>query len=118
MYINERKLLSILEGMMVAAERRKMDSGLRLFLKMIYSMVKQERERLSRSQRKGIARSRSVGVKFGRPRCVLPTDFVPIAARVRSGEMSYREGAARCRMPVSTFRKYVKRLSEGNDIKV
>ena len=74
-----------------------------LVLKILAYCAQAEREAIRTRQRQGIAAARARGVRFGRPKAVLPSGFAEIAHRVRNGEISAREGARLCGMPCSTF---------------
>ena len=80
-----------------------------LVLQVLAYCAQSEREAIRTRQRQGIEAAKARGVRFGRPKSVLPPGFPEAARRVLAGEISAREGARLCGMPCSTFTSRLER---------
>lgn len=77
----------------------------------LFSFVAQtERENIHKRQREGIEAARARGVKFGRPRMVLPENFAEIVAQWRRGDFTAQEAAEKLGVSRSTFFRRVREL--------
>lgn len=74
-----------------------------LVLQILSFVAQSERENIRRRQAEGIAAAREKGVRFGRPPHPLPKDFESTFEEWLRKEITTREAAERCRMPMATF---------------
>ena len=74
-----------------------------LVLQILSFVAQTERENIRTRQAQGIAAAKSRGVKFGRPAKELPTNFYSVLAKWKCQEITGREAAKECGMPVTTF---------------
>ena len=85
-----------------------------LVLQILSFVAQSERENIRRRQAQGIAAAMARGVKFGRPALPLPENFYEIHRAWRAKEITLKQAAAACGMPVGTFYgKAVKFEKEG-----
>jgi len=80
-----------------------------LVLQILSFVAQTERENIRTRQAQGIAAAKSRGVKFGRPAKELPANFYSVLAKWESQEITGREAAKECGMPVTTFLYKAKR---------
>ena len=77
----------------------------------LFSFVAQtERENIRQRQREGIEAARARGVKFGRPRMVLPENFMEIVEQWRRGEYTAKEAADKLCISRTTFFRRVREM--------
>lgn len=69
-----------------------------------------EREHIRQRQAEGIQAAKLRGVRFGRPRKLLPDNFEEISRSYRSGEITLRNAAKLCGMAKTTFHDAVFRV--------
>ena len=74
-----------------------------LVLQILSFVAQTERENIRTRQAQGIAAAKSRGVKFGRPVKELPANFYSVLAKWENQEITGREAAKECGMPVTTF---------------
>ena len=74
-----------------------------LVLQILSFVAQTEREHIRERQAQGIAAAKSRGVKFGRPKKELPANFYSVLAKWENQEITGREAAKECGMPVTTF---------------
>ena len=79
-----------------------------LVLQILSFVAQTERENIRSRQAQGIAAAKKRGVKFGRPQKELPTNFKSVVEKWRCIELSSRQAAKECGMPLSTFRSKAK----------
>ena len=86
-----------------------------LVLQILSFVAESERANIRRRQAEGIAAAKARGVKFGRPSKPLPENFGAMYRAWRGRQMTLRQAAQACGMPLSTFyAKAVRReTSEG-----
>ena len=86
-----------------------------LVLQILSFVAQSERESIRTRQAQGIAAAKARGVKFGRPSKPLPENFGAMYRAWRGRQMTLRQAAQACGMPLSTFyAKAVRReTSEG-----
>ena len=75
-----------------------------LVLQILSFVAQTERENIRSRQAQGIAAAKKRGVKFGRPKKELPANFKKVVEKWRCKELSSRQAARECGMPLSTFR--------------
>lgn len=73
-------------------------------LQVLSFVAENERNNIRQRQAEGIAAAKARGVKFGRPRKPLPTNFYNMYKKWKCGEISGMAAARECGMPLSTFR--------------
>ena len=66
-------------------------------------MAENERSNIRQRQREGIEAAKLRGVRFGRPSKPLPENFRQVYDRWIAGEISGREAALQCQMPMTSF---------------
>lgn len=81
-----------------------------LVLQILSFVAQTERENIRSRQAQGIAAAKKRGVKFGRPKKELPANFKRIVTKWRRKEITGREAAKQCGMPLSTFRSKAKEV--------
>ena len=74
-----------------------------IVLQVLSFVAENERASIRQRQAEGIAAAKARGVKFGRPPLPLPENFFEIYTAWRSGEITVKQAAAACNMPVGTF---------------
>ena len=74
-----------------------------LVLQILSFVAQTERENIRSRQAQGIAAAKKRGVKFGRPAKELPANFYSVLAKWENQEITGREAAKECGMPVTTF---------------
>ena len=66
-------------------------------------MAENERTNIRQRQAEGIAAAKSKGVKFGRPPLPLPNNFYAVHKAWRAKQLTLKQAADACNMPVGTF---------------
>lgn len=74
-----------------------------LVLQVLSFVAQNERENIRKRQAEGIAAAKKRGVKFGRPEKPLPENFNEIHKAWRNKELTLKQAAEACNMPVGTF---------------
>ena len=74
-----------------------------IVLQVLSFVAENERASIRQRQAEGIAAAKARGVKFGRPPLPLPENFFEIYTAWRSGEITVKQAAVACNMPVGTF---------------
>ncbi len=74
-----------------------------LVLALLSYVSENERVNIRQRQAEGIAAAMQRGVRFGRPRTLLPNNFKEAYYCWRSGELSVKKSAELCGMPATTF---------------
>lgn len=74
-----------------------------LVLQILSFVAQTERENIRTRQAQGIAAAKSRGVKFGRPKKEVPVNFYHVLEKWKRQEITGREAAKECGMPVTTF---------------
>lgn len=75
-------------------------------------VAQNERETILLRQREGIRAAKARGVRFGRPRRVLPDDFPEVAAMWKGKDITIHEALELTEMPRSSFYAAAKRHLE------
>ena len=81
-----------------------------LVLQILSFVAQTERENIRSRQAQGIAAAKKRGVKFGRPKKEVPANFKSIVEKWQCKELSSRQAAKECGMPLSTFRSKAKQM--------
>ena len=84
-----------------------------LVLQILSFVAQSERENIRRRQAEGIAAAREKGVRFGRPPHPLPRGFETVIEAWLRKDITTREAAQRCDMPVGTFYSKAHRYLSG-----
>ena len=79
-----------------------------IVLQLLSFVAENERENIRTRQAEGIAIAKQTGVRFGRPRVTIPSNFSEIAAAYLSHTISYAEALRLTNLRPSTFYRYVK----------
>ena len=74
-----------------------------IVLQVLSFVAENERKNIRQRQKEGIEAARRRGVRFGRPQKPLPENFEQIYLRCLSGELSGRQAAKLCGMPLTSF---------------
>jgi len=72
-------------------------------LQVLSFVAENERKNIRERQKEGIEAAKIRGVKFGRPSKPVPDNFEQMYERWMSGEVTCREAAALCGMPLTSF---------------
>lgn len=72
-------------------------------LQVLSFVAENERKNIRDRQKEGIEAAKQRGVRFGRPEKRLPANFELACSRYVTGEISGREAAKQCNMPMSSF---------------
>jgi len=83
-----------------------------LVLSLLSYVAETERTFICERQKEGIAAAHKRGVKFGRPKVLLPDNFFTVADLWKKQKLTVKEAAKRCGMAKSTFWDKAKELSE------
>jgi len=82
------------------------------FLQVLSFVAENERMNIRQRQREGIEAARRRGVHLGRPAKPLPQNFEQALSRWQSHELSGREAAEFCGLPLSTFYRKSKEMQK------
>lgn len=74
-----------------------------LVLQILSFVAQNEREYIRKRQAEGIAAAKTKGVKFGRRPLPLPENFYEVHRAWRSKNLTLKQAAEACNMPVGTF---------------
>lgn len=74
-----------------------------IVLQVLSFVAVSERSNIRQRQREGIEAAKLRGVRFGRPSKPLPENFRQVYDRWIAGEISGREAALQCQMPMTSF---------------
>ena len=74
-----------------------------IVLQVLSFVAENERSNIRRRQAEGIAAAKARGVRLGRPPKPLPKSFFLAVERWKKGELSGKQAAEACSMPVSSF---------------
>ena len=77
-----------------------------IVLQILSFVAENERNMIRSRQAEGIAIAKAKGVKFGKPRFILPHDFHEVVGRYEHGEISLADALKKLSMKRSTFYKY------------
>ena len=91
-----------------------------LVLQILSFFAQNERETIRKRQAQGIAAAKARGVKFGRPRCPMPDNYIYIVQQWKCGKMPFVQAVNLCQMSASTFyrrlRDYRKTVKNAGEI--
>lgn len=79
-----------------------------LVLQILSYVAQTERENIRQRQKEGIAAAKLRGVKFGRPRKMVPEDFVQIKREWEKGKITSRQAASQLGVAQDTFLRWAK----------
>jgi DNA invertase Pin-like site-specific DNA recombinase len=79
-----------------------------IVLQLLSFVAENERENIRTRQAEGIAIAKQKGVRFGRPRVAIPSNFSEVAAAYLSRSISYSEALRLTNLRPTTFYRYVK----------
>ena len=79
-----------------------------IVLELLSYVAQTERENIRQRQAEGIAAAKARGVKFGRPRKVIPKEFPAVRALWTSGKINSREAARRLSVAQDTFLRWAR----------
>ena len=74
-----------------------------IVLQVLSFVAENERTNIKQRQAEGIAAAKAQGIKFGRPPLPLPDNFYEVHKAWRSKEITLKQAAEACNMPVGTF---------------
>ena len=74
-----------------------------IVLQVLSFVAESERDNIKQRQAEGIAAAKAKGVKFGRPPKELPPNFMSVYKKWVNKELSVKEAAEACNMPMTTF---------------
>ena len=74
-----------------------------IVLQVLSFVAENERTNIRQRQAEGIAAAKAKGIKFGRPPLPMPENFYEVHKKWRKKEISVKQAAKECNMPVSTF---------------
>lgn len=78
-----------------------------LVLQILSFVAESERDNIKKRQQQGIATAKTRGVKFGRPKLILPEDFTKIVKKWESKKLTLNEAVIKCNVSKSTFYRRV-----------
>ena len=81
-----------------------------IVLQILSFIAENERVSIRQRQAEGIAAAKARGVRFGRPPKALPKNFSAVLRRWEAGELSGKDAAILCNMPLSSFLYKAKRV--------
>ena len=79
-----------------------------IVLQLLSFVAENERENIRSRQAEGIAIAKQKGVRFGRPRVTIPSNFSEVAAAYLSRKISYTEALRLTNLRPTTFYRYIK----------
>lgn len=85
--------------------------------KVLSFVAENERTNIRQRQAEGIAAAKAKGVKFGRPSRPYPDNFREIHRDWRRKEITLRQAADACGMPVGTFYEKARKLENSAEPK-
>ena len=83
-----------------------------LVLQILAYVAESERESIRKRQAQGIAAAKARGVRFGRPECILPKDFMRILKLWESRQLSTEKVLKHCGISESTFRRKRRKIGD------
>ncbi|MCI8416333.1 MAG: recombinase family protein [Lachnospiraceae bacterium] len=83
-----------------------------IVLQVLSFVAENERKNIRQRQREGIEAAKQRGVQFGRPKKPLPENFVQVCHKWVSREISGKEAAKQCNMPLTSFYRKAGNLKE------
>ena len=89
-----------------------------IVLQLLSYVAQVERDSIRQRQAEGIACAKARGVRFGRPRKKRPAAYAAASEKCLTGRMTRKEAAARCKVSVSTFARWVREDAENGALDV
>ena len=84
-----------------------------IVLQVLSFVAENERTNIRQRQAEGIAAAKAKGVKFGRPPLPLPDNFYEVHKAWRAKQMTLKQAARICDMPVGTFYGKARKFENG-----
>lgn len=81
-----------------------------IVLQVLSFVAENERTTIRQRQAEGIAAAKAKGVKFGRPAIPLPDNFIMVYEAWQAKQITLKEAANACDMPIGTFYGKAKKL--------
>lgn len=81
-----------------------------IVLKLLGYVAERERDNIKTRQAEGIASAKSRGIKFGRPTCEIPKDFIRAYELYTQGLIKVKDVMSMCSIARSTFYKYAESI--------
>ena len=85
-----------------------------IVLQVLSFVAENERTNIKQRQAEGIAAAKAQGIRFGRPPLPLPSNFCAIHKAWRNKQLTLKQAAEACSMPVSTFYGKVRKFENTN----
>ena len=86
-----------------------------LTLQILSFVAESERENIRKRQRQGIDAAKAKGVKFGRPEIPCPDNFKEVYEQWNNKEISLKDAAKKCNMPIGTFYSKARKIRDRNN---
>jgi DNA invertase Pin-like site-specific DNA recombinase len=81
------------------------------FLSLLSYVAEQERKKIKQRQMEGIAVARTNGMRFGRPGCAVPQNFIEICQQWKEGKITAVQAMKLANMKKTSFYKAVKEIN-------
>lgn len=82
------------------------------FLALLAYVAEQKRKKIKQRQKEGIAVAKSKGVRFGRPGCAIPPNFLEICQQWQEGRITAVQAMKLAGMKKTSFYKAIKELGQ------
>lgn len=86
-----------------------------LTLQILSFVAESERENIRKRQRQGIDAAKAKGIKFGRPEIPCPDNFMEVYKQWNNQEISLKEAAKKCNIPIGTFYSKARKIRDRNN---
>ena len=83
-----------------------------IVLQVLSFVAENERTNIRQRQAEGIAAAKAKGVRFGRPPLPLPDNFCEVHTAWRAKQLTLKQAAEACNMPVGTFYGKARKLEK------
>ncbi len=87
-----------------------------LVLQVLSFVAESERSSIRQRQAEGIEAARTRGVRFGRPGLTMQEEHRDVYLRYKAGDITLKEGAEECGLPISTFRYRARAYTQSNQL--
>lgn len=87
-----------------------------LVLQLLSFVAENERDNILKRQAEGIASAKKRGIKFGRPKKILPNNYTENYILWKNKKISAKEGADKCGMSLRSFYRYGDRINFDNKV--
>lgn len=82
-----------------------------IVLQLLSFVAQNEHENIKNRQKQGIEAAKARGVKFGRPKLVVPDDFTILYKKWKNGEIELETVLSQCNISKSTFYRWIKNMN-------